>query len=82
MIVETYNNGVLVSSVTVPDNITVDNRDALVAKATTALANNATYLAITSPTNAQVVAQVKALTRQVNALIRLTLNELDSIADS
>lgn len=38
-----------------------------------ALANNATYLGLVSPTQAQVVAQVAALTRQVDALIRLTI---------
>lgn len=47
------------------------NEAALLAKAKTALTNNATFLAIASPTNAQAVAQVQALTRQVNALIRL-----------
>lgn len=44
---------------------------ALLAKAATALTTNATFLAIGSPSNAQAVAQVQALTRQVNALIRL-----------
>jgi hypothetical protein len=47
------------------------NRAALLAKAATALTTNATYLAIASPTNAQNTAQVKALTRQVNALLKL-----------
>ena len=54
------------------------NRAALVAKATTALDANATYLARTAPTTAQNTAQIKALTRQVNALIKLTVNDLDS----
>ncbi len=54
-------------------NIDAENtgRTTLKAKAVTALAANATYLAIVSPTNAQVVAQVRALTKEVNALIRL-----------
>lgn len=53
------------------------NRLTILKNAKTALGNNITYLGVTSPTNAQVVAQVKALTRQVNGLIRLTINQLD-----
>lgn len=50
------------------------------AKLDTALANNATYLALASPTAAQTTAQVKALTRQVSALIRLERRNLDDTA--
>ena len=46
-------------------------------KATTALGTNTTFLGITSPTNAQNAAQIKALTRQVNGLIRLAIRKLD-----
>lgn len=53
------------------------NRTSLRAKAINALANNATFLGLSSPTNAQVVAQTKALTRQNNALIRLVIGQLD-----
>lgn len=42
-----------------------------------ALAANKTFLAIASPTNAQVSAQVKALTRQNQGLIRLVLQRFD-----
>ena len=52
------------------------NEAALLAKAKTALTNNATFLAIASPTNAQAVAQVQALTRQVNVLIRIVGRDL------
>jgi hypothetical protein len=42
----------------------------------TAYANNEDFLALSPPTQAQVVAQVNALTRQVNALIRLQVPDL------
>lgn len=45
----------------------------LFTSAYTALANNQTFLAIASPTNAQAVSQVQALTRQVDALIKVVL---------
>lgn len=53
-----------------------DNRLTLLAKASAALAANATYQAIGSPTTAQAVAQVAALTKQVNALIKLATQAL------
>ena len=53
------------------------NGDTIRTQATTALTNNRTFIAVTAPTNAQVVAQVRALTLQSNALIRLALNALD-----
>lgn len=51
------------------DAITYD----LHARARAALAGNATYLALATPSNAQNTAQVRALTRQINALIRLVV---------
>ena len=56
------------------------NRTSLQTKATNAIATNNKFLAITSPTNAQAVAQVQALTRQNTAIIRLLLGLLDSTA--
>lgn len=50
------------------------NLPALMAKAQQAISANVAYLAIASPTNAQVVAQVASLTRQVDALIKVVLN--------
>ena len=46
------------------------------AQAVTALTTNATFLALTTPTTAQAVAQVRALTQQVSALIRLVVRAL------
>ena len=44
-------------------------RKTLRAAAAQAIADNDAFLAITSPTNAQTLAQVKSLTRQMNRLI-------------
>lgn len=51
-------------------------------RAAQALTVNATFLALAAPTNAQVVAQVKALTRECNALLRMMLNALDDVSDT
>lgn len=58
------------------------NGETLRSRAKAALAVNATFLAITNPTAAQVATQAKALTRQVDALIRLVGAFLDSVSDS
>ena len=63
-----------------PVDPTVTNRATLTTAATNALASNITYIALASPTAAQQTAQVKALTRQVDALIKLTLGLLDDTA--
>lgn len=52
------------------------NRAVLVGQAEDALVGNRTFLALSSPTNAQTLAQVKALTRQMNAVIRLAVGDL------
>ena len=56
--------------------------ETLRARLRTGRATNVTFLAVASPTAAQVAAQVKALTRQANALGRIALSETDSLADS
>lgn len=47
-----------------------------VTAAMTAVAGNAAFLALPSPSAAQSVAQVRALTRQVDAIIRLIVAEI------
>lgn len=54
-----------------------DNRRQMQAKAINALQTNMTYLGRTSPSTAQNTAQVQALTRQMNAIIKLVFNQLD-----
>jgi hypothetical protein len=53
------------------------NSDALRAQAEAKLVDNRTFLAIGSPSNAQVLAQVRSLTQQMNGLIRLLTEKLD-----
>jgi hypothetical protein len=56
----------------------VANLTALLQKARNALANNAAFLAIPSPTNAQAVAQVQALSKQMDAVVRVVAGLFDS----
>lgn len=52
--------------------------ETLVERAQQALDTNTTFMSIATPTQAQVLAQVRALTRENSALIRLLLRQLDS----
>lgn len=52
--------------------------DTLQTRALAALDTNAAFLAIGAPTNAQLTAQARALTRQSSGIIRQLLNRLDS----
>lgn len=54
------------------------NRQTIEDQAEAALDTNATFLDLTSPTNAQILAQVKALTRQNQGIIRLVLGRLET----
>lgn len=78
--ITTYSDGSWSSSTTAPDGSTTANLQALQTKAQQALANNATFQAIASPSNAQNAAQVQALTKQCNGIIRLLLGLLDTTA--
>lgn len=49
------------------------DKDGLVKAAAQAIADNDAFIAIASPSNAQNAAQIKALTRQVNRLIKRTI---------
>lgn len=53
------------------------NEEEIRRLAIVALTTNAAYLVIATPTTVQAVAQTKALTRQVNGLIRMVLGVLD-----
>lgn len=54
------------------------NERTIAAKVDAALSVNDAFLALASPTNAQTLAQVKALTRECSGLIRLLRRKLDS----
>lgn len=76
--IEVYRDGQIVErrAVTVPDDIANERR--LRAAAHTALQANRDFLTLNPPTNAQTLAQVKALTRQNQGIIRLLLGQLDA----
>lgn len=60
----------------------VDPADALRTKAAQALTVNAVFLALPAPTNPQLITHVQRLTREINALIRLELQQLDDTSDT
>lgn len=62
--------------------VTETNEVTIRANAATAIAANATYLAIGSPSAAQVAAQVTRLTRECSGVIRLLLGVFDSTSDT
>ena len=80
--IEHWADGVLVDTQTITKPVEQYHEETLTERAAAALTNNADFLALASPTNAQAVTQVKALTRQVNALLRLELRALDDITDT
>lgn len=69
--------GQIISTPVVRDVTAEANKATIRQQAATALTNNRTYLAIATPTTAQMRAQIDALTRQNQGIIRLLLNQLD-----
>lgn len=72
-----YDDGKLVEEYDTPDDPATLNADTLRSRAQDALVANRAFVAST-PTAAQTTAQVKALCRQNNAVIRLLLGLLDA----
>ena len=91
----TYPDGTVVHAIYYDDNtpplVTITpgpntreaNRQLIKESAHLAINLNIAFLNLLTPTNAQVFAQVRLLTREVNALIRLLLdnNALDNVSD-
>lgn len=63
-------------NITPPVDQSPANEQTIRDAARQALAGNRAYVAINNPTAAQTTAQVKALTRQMNGVIRLLLGDL------
>jgi hypothetical protein len=61
---------------------TSQNIEELRAQGEKALAKNKTFLDLDPPTNAQNGAQIEALTKQMNGLIRQVLQQWDDISDA
>ena len=71
-------DGRVLSSKPVVRDVTTDtNRQTIEQQAAQALDTNRAFLALASPNNAQTLAQVRALTRQNQGVIRLLLGQLD-----
>lgn len=77
--VDSYDQAALEAAVA--SHVAIDedaNKRTVEDRAQQALTGNAAFLASPAPTAAQVAAQVRALTRQSNALIRLALGKFDA----
>lgn len=78
--VQQFRDGQVISDQAVSTDVTVEAVVFdLAAKGRAAIATNITFLALSSPTNAQTLAQVQRLTRESTAIIRLLLG---LVADS
>ena|SRR5438128_9887184 len=74
--IDTANNKTVIDIYPSTNPVTI--QQTILNRASAALAANATYQAIASPTTAQAVAQVALLTREVNGIIRLLLAQFDT----
>lgn len=80
---QTYDgHGNLVATTTYQVSDEVDNLGTIMQRAGQALSANQTFLALASPTNAQVLAQTQRLTRECSALIRVLVGQLSDISDT
>lgn len=76
---QTFANGKLVAEEVVAVDVTAEvNAEQLRNSAAGAIAANRAYLAISSPTAAEVRQQLEQVTRQNQGLIRLVLGQLDA----
>jgi len=83
--IERYEYGVLVSTSFLDKPLPAYNREVLLERAATALAANRAFLDTpnASITQAAALVQIKALTRQIDGVIRLlVLDLLDDISDT
>lgn len=62
----------------IPQDSAQTRRDLIESRIRDSITQNSTYLAIGTPTNAQNAAQLKALTRQVQGLLRLRAGAFDA----
>lgn len=69
-----------VESQELKNTVAESNKSTLEEKALLAIETNKTFYNRTSSTSAQVLAEVKALARQNNGIIRLLLKQLDDIS--
>lgn len=74
------NNVISTQQVEVP--VRDANERSIRDKAKLALTANGDFLALGSPTNAQILAQIRLLTRECNGVIRLLLAELQDVSDT
>jgi hypothetical protein len=75
---DTFDGVTVVKALVPPEPLEVANRRSIIDKIPAALVANDAFLAIVSPTQTQVLAQTRLLTRQANAAMRLIDNRFDS----